>query len=118
MKKIIVLLVTLVATSISTFAGTIKSDSVTFFEPITVASTTLSAGTYTVSWTEDGSAAKVTFAKGKKDVAVVPATVEVKKNSEARVLAHRTDAGKQLQGLELKHATLNFAGTASANTGN
>jgi hypothetical protein len=87
---------------------------VTFYEPITVASSTLAAGTYNVSWTEDGSTAKVTFAKGKKDVAVVPATVVVKKNSEARVLANRTATGKTLQGLELKNATLNFSGTASA----
>lgn len=113
MKKIVTLLVTLLSLQITLFAAS-KSESVTFYEPITVASSTLPAGTYTVTYSEDGSKSNVTFSKGKKDIAVVPATIVVKKNPEFKMLANRTESGKKLQGLEFKSATLSFTGANPA----
>ena len=117
MKKIIALFVTLLSLQIFSFAATGKSESVTFYEPIKVASSTLPAGTYTVTWT-DGSTANVTFSQGRKNIATVPATVVAKKNPDAGIQADRTAAGKMLKSIDFKNASLNFAGTESARSGN
>lgn len=117
MKKIIALLISLVSLQIFSFAATAKSESITFYEPITVASSTLPAGTYTVTWT-DGSIANVTFSQGKKNVATVPATVTAKKNPDTAIQANRTESGKKLTGIDFKNASLSFNGTESARSGN
>jgi hypothetical protein len=44
----------------------------------------------------------------------VPATLESKKNSDVRVFTATAGAGKVLQGVELKNATLTFSTTAAA----
>jgi hypothetical protein len=118
MKKIIALLITLVSLQIFSFAAAAaKSESITFYEPITVASSTLPAGTYTVSWTE-GSTANVTFSQGKKNVATVPATVVVKKNPDTAIQASKSETGKKLQEIDFKNASLNFRGTETTRSGN
>jgi hypothetical protein len=117
MKKIIASLITLVSLQIFSFAATAKSESITFYEPITVASSTLPAGTYNVSWTE-GATANVTFSQGKKNVATVPATVVAKKNSDIGIQASKSESGKKLQGIDFKNASLSFRGTDAARSGN
>ena len=117
MKKIIALLITLVSLQIFSFAAAAKSESITFYEPIMVASSTLPAGTYTVTWTE-GASSSVTFSQGKKNVATVPATVVAKKNPDIAIQANRGESGKKLQGIDFKNASLSFTANESARTGN
>jgi hypothetical protein len=117
MKKIIASLITLVSLQIFSFAATAKSESITFYEPITVASSTLAAGTYNVTWTE-GSTANVTFSQGKKNVATVPATVVAKKNSDTGIQASKSESGKKLQAIDFKNVSLSFRGNDTARSGN
>ena len=113
MKKIIALLITLLSLQIFSFAAAAKSEAITFYEPITVASSKLPAGTYTVTWT-DGTTANVTFSQGKKNVATVPATIVSKKNPDTAIQATRSESGKKLQGIDFKNVSLSFAATESA----
>jgi len=90
-----------------------NSAKVTLDQPVTVGTSTLAAGTYNVTWTEPGPDAKVTFSQGKKNLAVVPATVVTKDNSRDQVLTANSGSGRVLQGLDLKHASLSFGTTAT-----
>jgi hypothetical protein len=57
------------------FAGTV-SKTLTFENPVQVNGTTLQPGDYKVSYDDHAGNTQVTFKKGKKDVATVPAQVK------------------------------------------
>ena len=75
---------------------------------------TLRPGEYTVAWTAAGTDSKVTFSQGKKEIAVVPATVAEKKNADTQIFTATTGTEKILQGINLKNATLTFSPAATA----
>lgn len=113
MKKAPLLFASLLMLQVALFAASKNAAKVTFTQPVAVGTSTLAAGTYDVSWTEDGQNSKVTFSQKKKEVATVPATVVSKKNADSQVLTATGPAGKVLQGLDFKNATLNFSPTAA-----
>jgi hypothetical protein len=113
MKQVAMSLAALLIFQVAVFASE-KSAIVKFDQSVTVGSSTIKAGEYKVTWTEPGPDTKVIFTQGKKEIAVVPATVESKKNADVRVFTATAGAGKVLQGVELKNATLTFSPTAAA----
>ena len=114
MKKAALSLSVLLIFQVNAFAASEKSATVKLDQSVTVGSSTIKAGEYKVTWTEPGPDTKVIFTQGKKEIAVVPATVESKKNSDVLVFTATAGAGKVLQGVELKNATLTFSPTAAA----
>ena len=114
MRKLNLLFAALVVLPVALLAASENSATVKFDEPVTVGASTLKAGTYNVSWTEPGPDAKVTFSQGKKDFAVVPASVAAKKNSNPMIFTATSGSAKVLQGLDLKNASLNFNPTAAS----
>lgn len=114
MKKLSLSLVALIVLQIAAFAGSANSANVKLDEAVTVGSSTLRAGEYKVSWAGAGADSKVTFLQGKKEVAVVPATVVEKKNNDNRVFTATAGSGKVLQGIEFKNATLTFGASTTA----
>jgi hypothetical protein len=113
MKKVALSLAALLIFQVAVFASE-KSAIVKLDQSVTVGSSTIKAGEYKVTWTEPGPDTKVIFTQGKTEIAVVPVTVESKKNSDVRVFTTTAAAGKVLQGVELKNATLTFSPTAAA----
>jgi len=103
--------------TISLFAVAAKAETVKLYEPVTVGSSTLQPGTYDVAYTGNGSDAKVTFSKSHKLIAVVPATLEAKKNADVRMTLSKTDTGKSLDGIDLKNGTLTFTPATNAASG-
>lgn len=114
MKKLSLLLVALVVLQIAAFAASAHSATVTLDQAVTVGSSTLKAGEYKVTWTDTGADSKATFSQGKKEVAVVPATVLEQKNADTRILTANTGSGKVLKGIDFKNATLTFVPDTTA----
>ena len=112
MKKVALSLAALLIFQVAVFASE-KSAIVMLDQSVTVGSSTIKAGEYKVTWTEPGPDTKVTFTQGKKEIAVVPATVQSTKNPDVRVFTATAGSGKVLQGVELKNATLTFSSTAA-----
>ena len=113
MKKLSSSLVALIVLQIAAFATSANSATVKFDQAVIVGSSTLRAGEYKVTWTDAGTESKVTFSQGKKEVAVVPATVVEKKNADTRIFTATAGSGKVLQGIDLKNASLTFAPTTT-----
>ncbi len=82
MKKVALSLTALLIFQVAAFAASEKSATVKLDQSVTVGSSTIKAGEYKVTWTEPGPDTKVTFTQGKKEIAVVPATVQSTKNSD------------------------------------
>jgi hypothetical protein len=114
MKRVALSLTVLLIFQVAVFAASEKSATVRLDQSVTVGPSTIKAGEYKVTWTEPGPDTKVIFTQGKKEIAVVPATVESKRNSDVRVFTATGGSGKVLQGVELKNATLTFGPTAAA----
>ena len=114
MKKVALSLSALLIFQVAVLAASEKSATVKLDQSVTVGSSTIKAGEYKVTWTEPGPDTKVTFTQGKKEIAVVPATVQSKTNSDVRVFTATAGSGKVLQGVELKNATLTFSSIAAA----
>jgi hypothetical protein len=114
MKSVALSLTVLLIFQVAVFAASEKSATVRLDQSVTVGSSTIKAGEYKITWTEPGPDTKVIFTQGKKEIAVVPATVESKTNSDVRVFTATGASGKVLQGVELKNATLTFSPTAAA----
>ena len=114
MKKVVVSFTVILIFQVAAFAASEKSATVKLDQSVTVGSSTIKAGEYKVTWTEPGPDTEVTFTQGKKEIAVVPATVQSKKNSDVRVFTTTAGSGKVLQGVELKNATLTFSPIAAA----
>jgi hypothetical protein len=94
----------------SAFAAT-QSEKVTFRDPVTLNGTQLPAGAYRVEWDGTGNVT-ARIAKGKKVVATVPATVELKNTGYDG--ATETE-GKELKAIDFKNVELRFqAGTSNA----
>jgi hypothetical protein len=61
--------------SVSGWAGDRMKTKITIYHAVNLGSTQLSPGEYTMTWTESGKVAEVTFAQGKNVIATVPAEV-------------------------------------------
>ena len=114
MKSLGLSLVALLVLQIALFAAAANSATVKFDEPVTVGTSTLRPGEYKVTWTGVGTDSKVTFSQGKKEIAVVPATVADKKNADTQIFTATAGTGKILQGINLKNTTLTFGPAATA----
>ena len=112
MKKVALSLAALLIFHVAAFASE-KSATVKLDQSVTVGSSTIKAGEYKITWTEPGPDTNVTFTQGKKEIAIVPATVQSTKNSDVRVFTATAGSSKVLQGVELKNATLTFSSIAA-----
>ena len=114
MKKFALLLTLMLAVATTVFAAGKNSATVNIHEKVTVGSTTLPAGEYKVSWTEWAADSKVTFARGKTTVAVIPATIVAKQNASVSVLTATKGSTLVLNGLRLKTADVTFGNSSKS----
>ncbi|ABF43560.1 hypothetical protein Acid345_4560 [Candidatus Koribacter versatilis Ellin345] len=104
--------------TVSLFATAAKAETVHIYEPVTVGSSTLQPGTYDVAYSGNGSDVQVSFSKAHKQIAVAPATLVVKKNSDVRMALTKTDSGsKSLDSIDLKNGSLTFTSAVNATAG-
>lgn len=80
-------------------------------EPTVVGSVTLQAGEYTFDWNGTGPEVQVSFSRGDKTFATVPATLTAEHNPQESVLTSQTQesGARLLVEIEMKNATLHFA---------
>jgi hypothetical protein len=92
-----------------------NSATVRFTEPVTVASTQLKPGTYRLTWEGVGPDVQVSFLKGKKTVATVPATLvdEASPYSGAVDTKMTSDNSRVLEEIQWKKMALRFDETGS-----
>ena len=112
-----VLVLTLSLTSLA--APKRNSATVRFTEPVTVASTQLQPGTYRLLWDGVGPNVQVSFLKGRKTVATVPATLldEASRYSGAVDTKMTSDNSRVLEEIKWKKMALRFddAGSGGGN---
>jgi hypothetical protein len=65
--------VTLALLTLSGWAGDKMKANIMIYQAVNVGSTQLSPGEYTMTWTESGTGAEVTFSQGKNVIGTVPA---------------------------------------------
>src|SRR5262245_49496676 len=110
----------LFALSFTSFAAAKRnSATVRFTEPVTVASTQLQPGRYRLTWDGAGPDVQVSFLKGKKTVATVPATLvgEASPYSGAIETKMSSDNSKVVEEIQWKKMALRFdeAGSGGSN---
>jgi hypothetical protein len=104
-----------VVASLVVLTATARADSKTirFTEPVTIGTTVLKAGTYTVSWVGNGPEVQVSFMKGDKVVATAQARLVFEKNPHGRSISTitRPDNSKILIRLSFSSKALIFEET-------
>ena len=92
-----------------------NSATVRFTEPVTVSSTQLKPGTYRLTWDGEGANVQVSFLKGRKTVATVPATLldEASPFSGAVDTKMTSDNTRVLEEIQWKKMALRFDETGS-----
>jgi hypothetical protein len=90
------------------FAGTV-SKTLTFQSPVTVNGTTLQPGDYKVTYDDNSPNTQLTFKKGKKDVATVPAQVK-----QVGTKTHTTSVTYNTQGSTQSIQQIQFGGSTEA----
>lgn len=99
---------TLALLTLSGWAGDKMKAHITIYHAVTVGSTQLSPGDYTMTWAESGTDAEVTFSQGKNVITTVPAAV-AQGRSRYENPAIVTDADV-LTGIELPKTSFLFTG--------
>jgi hypothetical protein len=102
--------VLLVLLSVSGWASDKMKANIQVLETVQLGSTQLTPGAYTMTWTESGSNAEVTFSQGKKVVATVPAHVTQQRSVYDGTALLTDSASKTLTGVELPRVLLSFTG--------
>lgn len=106
-SKFAVTAIVLFALSVSTWASDKMKASIHIFEAVTVGSTQLAPGDYTMKWTETGSDTEVTFAMGKRIIATVPAQVTQGRSGYDNAVVE-TDGRSTLTGIALPTQSFSF----------
>lgn len=105
------LLLSAILSSMIALTATAFADSkqVTFDEPVTVGNVVLKPGTYHVVWDESGAGVQVSFVRGGKTVATVPARL-IPEKSPFRTIETTTlpDNSRALKRLTFRSKTLDF----------
>ena len=91
-----------------------NSEKVTIPGTVRVASVDLAADDYAVTWSGAGPEVQVTFAKGKKVMATVPAKLTVQTNKQEGVEISGAGGVRALKTINFKNATLSFDASTSA----
>lgn len=88
-------------------------------EPTIIGSVILQAGEYTIEWNGPGPDVQVSFSRGNKTIAVVPATLQALRNRvNLSLMYHTEESGtRSLVAIEANRATLLFT-TADVGDGN
>ena len=116
----LVLALLLFAFSFASLAAAKKNTAtVSFTEPVLVASTQLQAGKYSLTWDGAGPDVQVSFLKGKKSVATVPATLvdQTSPYSGAVETKMTSDNSRVLEEIQWMKMALKFdeSGSGSSN---
>jgi hypothetical protein len=83
---------------------------INLFEPTTVGSVTLRAGEYTIDWNGTGPDVQVSFSRGNKTIATVPATLKAERNPYDCTISQPQESGAPLLvEIQMKDSTLHFA---------
>ena len=107
----IAILATLFATMLSVgVTAAPNKATIGLVEPTNVGSVILQPGEYTVEWSGPGTDVQVSFSRGDKTIATVPATLQVAHNRiNLSVTYHTEESGsRSLVEIETNHATLHF----------
>lgn len=115
-RKLVVVSLLLLSLSVGLFAASKNSDSVTFHDPVKVASTTLAPGDYKVVWDGAGPDVQVSFIQGKKTVATAPAKLVNEKSDVGKAVSLRreSDNSQVVTGIAFKNRSLRFDESMSA----
>ena len=107
----IAILATLFATMLSVgVTAAPNKTTINLVEPTNVGSVILQPGEYTVEWSGPGTDVQVSFARGDKTIATVPATLQAAHNRiNLSVTYHTEESGsRSLVEIETNRATLHF----------
>jgi len=114
-RSIIILAAILTMTLSMAMAWPKSKKTVSFDAPTVVAGVTLQAGDYIIDWAGTGPEVQVTFSRGDKTFATVPATLEVTKSAEPSILTDtQPDGARLLVEINMKNTTLHFAPGATS----
>jgi hypothetical protein len=82
---------------------------INLIEPTTVGSVTLPAGEYTIDWNGTSPDVRVSFSRGNKTIATIPATLEAGHNPHDATIYQTKESGAPLLvEIQLKNSTLHF----------
>lgn len=108
MKRFLVIALIVFSFSLPSFAAK-NSANVTLGTSVTVGSTQVAAGDYTVSWTGTDANVQVTIAKNGKVLVTVPAKLTPAKNGSTSVSTGTENGVKVLESIMLDKLTLDFS---------
>jgi hypothetical protein len=100
--------VALVLLSISGWASDKMKANIQIDQTVFVGSTQLAPGEYKITWTESGSNAEVTFSRGGKVIATVPAQVTQVRGGYQGPALHTDSVSHALTEVELPKVSLSF----------
>jgi len=98
--------VALVLLSMSGWASDKMKANIQFDHAVHVGSTQLAPGEYKMTWTESGSNAEVTFSRGNKVIATVPAQVTQVRSGYQGPVLHTDSVSNTLTEVELPKVSL------------
>lgn len=108
-NKLALSTVALMLLSLSAWAGDKMKAQIQIDQRVQVASVQLAPGQYTMTWTENGSNAEVTFSRGKKVIVTVPAHVTQARSGYDSPALHTYSDTNTLTQVELPKESFTFS---------
>jgi len=116
-RSIGILAALLIATVSMAMAWPKLKKTINLAETTVVGSVTLQPGEYSIDWSGTGPEVQVSFSRGNKTIATVPATLEAAQNRDNSTVTEAHSGLCSLIEINLKNSTLHFA-SGDASSGN
>ena len=100
--------VVLVLLSVSAWAGDKMKANIQIYQTVHIGSAELAPGEYTMTWTESGSNAEVTFSQGKKAIVTVPAQATQERSGYNSPAVRTNSESNTLVGVDLPKLSFSF----------
>ena len=100
--------VVVVLLSVSAWAGDKMKANIQINETVHIGSTELAPGEYTMTWTQSGSNAEVTFSRGKKVIVTVPAQATQERSGYNGPAIRTEGVSNTLTGVDLPKVSFSF----------
>lgn len=104
--------IAVVLLSVSAWASDKMRATVRIYDAVTVGSSQLAAGEYTIAWSGTASNTEVTFAQGRKIIATVPAHISQVPSGYANTVVETDSRTKTLTKIALPKQSFSFASSA------
>ena len=106
--------VVLLLLSVSAWAGDKMKANIQIYQTVHIGSAELAPGEYTMTWTQSGSNAEVTFSKGKKVIVTVPAQATQERSGYDSPAVRTNSESDTLTGVDLPKVSLSFTSENAA----